>query len=147
MASFKKDQLIQFITKLTGDCIKYGNLYGILLTGLSSELSIELFQNYIKRTSDVQTPAVAVINNVNTIKNKYVKAWIDSYRELLDSWMLWEQRAQYDINYNQIVNGKKIFDPKVFLKCNFCGENISTKSNRKGGPETNGSAIVSDFLL
>jgi hypothetical protein len=133
---------MQFIAKLTSDCIKYGNLYGILLTGLSSEC-VDLFQNYIRRTSDVQTPAVAVIHNVKTITNKYVVGWIESYRELLDSWMLWEQRAHYDINKNNIINGKKIIDPKVYLKCNFCGDNISTKSHKKGGPENNGSAIVS----
>jgi len=91
----------------------------------------------------VQTPAVAVIHNVKTITNKYVVGWIESYRELLDSWMLWEQRAHYDINKNNIINGKKIIDPKVYLKCNFCGDNISTKSHKKGGPENNGSAIVS----
>jgi hypothetical protein len=78
---------------LTPEFIKQGNLYGILLTGLGPEC-IELFQSYLHRTGDVQTPAVAVIHStVAKIQNsKLVNGWIESYRELLDSWMLWTQR-------------------------------------------------------
>jgi len=83
---------------LTNECCKTGNLYGILLTGLGPDC-IELFQNYIHRTSDVQTAAVAIIHApLKNLSSKYVNAngWVESYRELLDSWMLWEQRYAWD---------------------------------------------------
>ena len=140
---FKKDQLLPYIAKLTSDCIKQGNLYGILLTGLNVE-AIELFQFYIKRTSDIQTPAVAIIHSKFdlSIPSKYVSDWIMSYRELLDSWMLWDQRAQYDINRTALGSTKHV-EPKVHIRCKFCPENISSSSKSGKHPESVGANIVS----
>ena len=103
---------MSFINKLASDCSKSGNLYGVLITGLYSSSSssssstststtstssydcIDLFQHYINRTGDVQTAAVAIIHSKceKTSQSKHVTAWIEHYRDLLDSWMLWEQR-------------------------------------------------------
>ena len=83
--------LIEQINKLAMECIRAGYLYGVLILGF--ELP-DLFKTYIIRTGDVQTPAVAIINSTNAkvLGLKQVDCWIKSYRELLDSWMLWEQR-------------------------------------------------------
>ena len=126
---YKSEHLILFVNKLTSDCIKNGNLYGILLTGLNSEC-IELFQTYIHRTSDIQTAAVTIIHSTctKTISNKYVNAWIESYRDLLDRWMLWEQRAKYDICRMELQKKIDIKEKsKVNIRCAYCSENISTK--------------------
>ena len=103
-----------------------GNLFGILLTGLTTDC-VDLFQSYINRTSDVQTPAVAVIHSTcqTTLGNKLVNGWIESYRNLLDTWMLWEQRAQFDIQIG------KPFEPRVFIRCVSCGQNLSTKKRTR----------------
>lgn len=139
---YKKDQILPYIAKLTSDCIKQGNLYGILLTGLNVE-AIELFQFYIKRTSDIQTPAVSIIHSKFdlSIPSKYVSDWITSYRELLDSWMLWDQRAQYDIKRTALGSTKHV-DPKVHIRCKFCPENISSSSKAGKHPDTVGANIV-----
>jgi hypothetical protein len=105
-------------------CIANGLLYGILLTGLNIDC-IDLFQAYIDRTNDVQTPAVAIIHS--NIDNRQTKTWSECYRELLDKWQLWDQRCLYDIFRNRT----NTVPPKVFVKCNFCGENISTAKNKK----------------
>lgn len=47
------------------------------------------------------------------------------YRELLDSWKLWEQRAEFDIMKNK-NNQSLIPQPEVTVSCNFCGKSIST---------------------
>lgn len=108
------------------DFIKQGNLYGILLTGLNIDC-IDLFQYYIHRTSDVQTPAVAIIHSTftKTMASKYVNGWIESYRDLLDCWMMWEQRAQFDIHRS------KAPEPKINVRCGYCGENLSSKRKTK----------------
>jgi WD repeat-containing protein mio len=98
--STKPEQLYNFINKLTSDCMKQGNLYGIVLTGLTGSHigghidCIDLFQAYIHRTSDVQTPATVIIHSsfIKDLSSKYIDEWIESYRELLDYWMLWEER-------------------------------------------------------
>lgn len=143
---FKIEQLTSFINKLANDCIKQGNLYGILLTGLNSD-SIELFQTYINITSDVQTAAVTIIhsNCMKTVSNKYVNAWIESYRELLDKWMLWEQRAKYDIRRHDLQKRieHRTNEPKIHIRCGFCAENISTKRKLRSAHEnTTGANIV-----
>jgi hypothetical protein len=121
------EQLHSYINKLSMECIKQGNLYGILLIGLNHDSMIELFQSYINRTSDVQTAAVAIMHSsiVKTSTAKFMNAWIESYRDLLDCWMLWEQRALYDISRARPV------EPKIFLKCGYCGENISSKRKQR----------------
>lgn len=73
--------------------------------------------------------------------------WIESYRELLDSWMLWEERCQYDIRC-QYQNRGKLVEPKVHIKCNFCGNNISTLSShstRRQKSSQDSTAIVNEL--
>jgi hypothetical protein len=92
---------------------------------------------------------VAIINSAkfreivdNRQTNKYVTGWIESYRELLDSWMMWEQRCQYDIRSQR---RDKTVEPKVHIKCNFCGNNISTLSShstRRQKTSQDSTAIV-----
>ena len=145
---YKIDKLTDFVNRLASDCIKHGNLHGILLTGLNSEC-IELFQTYIHRTSDIQTAAVAIIHStcVKTISNKYVNAWIESYRDLLDRWMLWETRAKYDCNRLELQKkGETKSEPKVNIRCGYCAENISTKRKHRNAHE-NSSNIVSAFAV
>lgn len=116
----------QCIKTFANNFVKDGNLHGILLTGLNSDC-IDLFRFYINRTSDVQTAAVAITNSncTFTLANKYVNIWIESYRNLLDTWMLWEQRAHFDIKIG------KPQDPKVFVRCLSCGNNLSTRIRRQ----------------
>lgn len=109
-------------------------MHGILLTGLNFDC-IDLFQLYINRTSDIQTPAVAIINSNSEkiLENKYVKGWIESYRSLLDTWMLWDQRAHFDNKKGKIhrsvqqMNLFSYINPKVFVRCLSCGNNLSTR--------------------
>jgi len=54
-----------------------------------------------------------------------LKLWIDRYRELLDSWKFWEQRAEFDILKNS-TNPALTPQPEVNICCNFCGKSISS---------------------
>jgi hypothetical protein len=144
---YKIDKLTDFVNRLALDCIKHGNLYGILLTGLNSEC-IELFQAYIHRTSDVQTAAVAIIHStcIKTISNKYVNAWVESYRDLLDRWMLWEQRAKYDICRLEMQKKEVKLEPRVNIRCGYCAENISTKRKFKNAHENSSNIVRKCFF-
>jgi hypothetical protein len=42
--------------------------------------------------------------------------------------MLWEQRALFDIFQNNMT--KVQIKPSVFIRCSYCGENVSTKGKR-----------------
>ena len=47
-----------------------------------------------------------------------------SYRDLLDSWRLWTQRAHFDIALNA-PNDAERPSQQIFVSCNFCGKSIS----------------------
>ena len=62
--------------------------------GLSAN-ALPLLSNYVDRTGDVQTVAAAVIHVLNESelsRDPRVQHWIESYRTLLDTWRLWQQR-------------------------------------------------------
>jgi len=50
-----------------------------------------------------------------------------SYRDLLDRWQLWYQRALFDIGHNVDGSGGGNV-PQVYAKCNFCGQCLSMRT-------------------
>lgn len=67
------------------------------IAGFSQDC-LDLFQTYVDYTGDVQTAAVALIQcipNPETSKDPRLQQWIDTYRDLLDTWKLWHQRYQW----------------------------------------------------
>lgn len=81
------NKLASFIDRLKGKIIAAGDLRGLLLTGLGEE-GVELLQQYLDMTSDVQTVAALVIQSYPTTislkKDPVASVWVESYRELLD---------------------------------------------------------------
>ena len=75
-------------------------LAGLLLTGLRlgdgrlNEPLLELLQNYVDRTGDVQTAAaiVVVTRDPLVIETERARRWIELYRQLLNWWQLWTER-------------------------------------------------------
>ncbi|CAL8072972.1 unnamed protein product [Orchesella dallaii] len=124
--SFLPDaKLISFVQEISNDMIKKGNLYGILLTGMTPQ-SIPLLQRYLNLTADVQSVAVLAIRTMasDIASSAILKLWIERYRDLLDSWKLWDERAEFDILKNR-NNPALIPQPEVTVSCNFCGKSIS----------------------
>ncbi|KAL8558525.1 hypothetical protein ACOMHN_038849 [Nucella lapillus] len=119
-------QLKTYINSLCEDLVAKGDLDGMLLTGLSSE-GIDLLENYVDRTSDVQTAAVVAVfsGTAQSIKDERVNSWIYSYRMLLNQWGLWHQRAQFDIVSQKCEPGVP-HPPQVYINCNFCGKSITS---------------------
>lgn len=54
-----------------------------------------------------------------------------SYRNLLDSWRLWNQRAHFDIALSARSETEKP-PQQVFVSCNFCGKSISAFMQGRG---------------
>ncbi|XP_064648261.1 GATOR2 complex protein MIOS-B-like isoform X2 [Lineus longissimus] len=118
-------RLNDFIEKITARMIESGNLDGILLTGLSTE-GLDLLQRYVDKTGDVQTASLVVIQGfpADISKDTRVVSWIDSYRDLLDRWRLWHERAEFDVHRFRCDTSSRP-PQQVFVSCNFCGKSIS----------------------
>jgi WD repeat-containing protein mio len=89
-----KVELQTYFSSIQDECVREGNLHGILLTGLSKQC-ISLFQSFVDIHDDVQTVSLAIIHspyNEEVLNNKQVINWINSYRDLLNQFQLWEKR-------------------------------------------------------
>ena len=132
--------LSAFLRRVADDCLKTGNIEGIMVTGLTSR-GLDLIQNYVDATGDVQTAALlASYVYPGRIKDSRAGRWVEAYRALLDGWKLFHHRCQFDIDRGKIVqegisNGD--FAPvewakKQFLiRCHFCNKAINTQQYQR----------------
>lgn len=111
--------LVDFINNQSKICIETGDLNGILLVGASSE-GVSLLQSYVDISDDIQSVAL-IASRFFTSEPFRIQYWIQTYRDMLDSWKLFDQRAQLDI----MMNSRSTLPKAVQILCNFCGKSIS----------------------
>ncbi|KAF0742130.1 hypothetical protein Ae201684P_008626 [Aphanomyces euteiches] len=143
------DGLTRFIDSCVEMCIRQGNLQGLLLVGLEPSI----LQEYLDRTGDIQTVALLVAR-VTSDESSIFSTWIAMYRDLLNQWQLFHQRALFDVGRAQLegqLNGFRDmanalnpnahasrlpdksqlgnqFSPQLYVRCNFCGSSLSLSS-------------------
>lgn len=112
--------LTEFVNNQIKTCIELGDLNGILLVGSSSE-GVSLLQSYVDISDDIQSVAL-IASRFFTSEPFRIQYWIQTYRNILDGWNLFDQRAQLDI----MMNSKTTLPKAIQLLCNFCGKSISS---------------------
>ena len=123
--------LTRYINSTTADCIKQGDIEGIFLTGLT-EKTVPLFQAYLLRSADLQTSILALsFVSPRYFSNPLVDLWRESYRSLLNTYRLFIQRVQFDVQATQLSVPSSTRDAKpslapaprqVSLRCNNCDQ-------------------------
>ena len=118
--------LAEYVKASIQNCIEFGDLNGLLLTGATND-GINLLQSHLDKTEDVQTVSLIASRFFTSelMGDARVQFWISTYRDLLDVWGLWEHRAQLDIALGSIRSPPQS-SRSVFLLCNFCGKSVST---------------------
>ncbi|KAK7056289.1 hypothetical protein VNI00_002842 [Paramarasmius palmivorus] len=139
------------------------HLDALAVTGLASPVGRELLGRWTDRTADVQSAAIlgwmGLANNpeslpgnrITTIKGKAARAqredkrkverWVETYRDLLDSWQMFHERVEFDIERGAIGQGSitssikpgtKIEWPamprQIIIRCNYCNKSITPLS-------------------
>lgn len=112
--------LTDFINNQIKKYIEIGDLNGVLLVGASVE-GVSLLQSYVDISDDIQSVAL-IASRFFTSEPFRIQYWIQTYRNILDSWNLFDQRAQLDI----MMNSKTTRPKAIQLLCNFCGKSISS---------------------
>lgn len=123
-------ELTEYLKETTAEAMRQGDIEGVVLTGLG-HLAIGLFQSYIEKFNDVQTPVLAMSYTVPRIISnpKYIaqfEAWRETYRRQMNSWKLQLERARFDVGSRRFavtVDGRKLIPPppqQVSLTCNWC---------------------------
>jgi hypothetical protein len=121
---YDDDKLAAFLERTKVQVVGQGRLTGLLLTGIDSVGGgVDLIQNYIDRTSDIQTAAL-LLSHISSRKIKdprnRILLWTHIYRQLLDKWGLWTERAKFDVH-----RGESNPPPHVMARCNFCNATLT----------------------
>ena len=120
------DQKLNFFVN---DCWKTfldrGDLGGFYICGGASHESVELLQRYVDRTGDVQTASWLSVKALTSelVLGEQVKFWIDSYKNLLDSWALYSARVELDnaMNLSGISSNEEY---QIYISCSYCQNTI-----------------------
>ncbi|KAJ5919765.1 hypothetical protein N7454_009600 [Penicillium verhagenii] len=129
------DELSEYLKDVTTEAIQQGDVEGVVLTGLG-HLAMGLFQSYIDKFNDIQTPVLAMSHTVPRIisNSTYIakfEAWRETYRRQMNSWKLQLERARFDVGSRQFavtVDGQKLIPPppqQVSLTCNYCTQPLT----------------------
>lgn len=121
-------ELGQYIMDATNESIKQGDIEGIVLTGLS-EKSIPLFEAYMHKFADLQTPVLALSHTCpRYFSSPLVNIWRESYRTSLNTYRLFLQRVHFDVGSTKLSTGpgQKLSLPppprQVSIRCNNCDQ-------------------------
>lgn len=124
-------ELTKYISALTNECIRHGDIEGLPLTGLS-EQAVPLLQNYILKYHDLQT-AILVISHTSPryFSSPLVDIWRTEYRSLLNTYRLFIHRIRFDTGATKLSappnSSKPTLTPpakQVSLKCNNCDQSL-----------------------
>ncbi|KAJ5174938.1 uncharacterized protein N7482_000815 [Penicillium canariense] len=123
-------ELTDYLEDATSEAMRQGDIEGVVLTGLG-HLAMALFQSYIEKFNDVQTPVLAMSHTVPRIISHppftaQFEAWRETYRRQMNSWKLQLERARFDVGsrcFAVTVDGRKLTPTppqQVSLTCNYC---------------------------
>jgi hypothetical protein len=107
-------QLEHYLHALVQACIDRSNVFGLLLTGLTDK-GVDIIQAYVNRTGDVQTGALLGCmvppSTLSHSQARKVLHWIQSFRDLLNQWRMWKQRATFDVLRAKILRAMTDGEP------------------------------------
>ena len=128
------DALSAYLRRIAEASVSHGDVEGIIVTGLTAS-GMQLLQNYVDRTGDVQTAAIlGAYVHPHQLKDVRVDQWLDAYRDLLDGWKFFHHRCQLDIDRGQMLQDFtqdtdrepiQLVPPQILIRCNYCNEVIS----------------------
>jgi WD repeat-containing protein mio len=124
------EALTDFLRDATDEVIQQGDIEGIVLTGLGHS-AMDLFQSYINKFNDVQTPVLAMSHTIprfvdDEMNKARYHAWRETYRWQMNSWKLQLERAKFDVGSRQFAitwDGRKLVTPpmpQISLMCSYC---------------------------
>ncbi|KAG6572551.1 WD repeat-containing protein mio [Phytophthora cinnamomi] len=147
------EDLLAFVAQHEEESEQFGRLEGLIVTGINAD-GIRLLQTYLDMTGDIQTLALlaARLPSSYVAKASPLEKWIQIYKDLLNQWQLFHERARFDVGRSQLedlLNGFTSFSrdfnaedlqaelsapstlsvpPQLFVRCNFCNASLSLAS-------------------
>ena len=142
--------LTQYLNAATTTAIGAGDLEGIVLTGLT-EQAIDLFQNYINKSNDVQTPALAMsFTSPRYMTDPRHEHWKETYRHAIQSWNMHHARIRFDMQATKLSRTSAgritIATPprQISLRCTYCERPLARSEAEENDAATNEGAHPTD---
>lgn len=129
------DKLTHFLRLCTQETIAYGNIEGLLLTGLTNR-AMDLFEHYIAKFGDLQS-AVLIMSRACPlyIRDDRWHLWKDIYLNQMQVWRAFLERTHYVKEHNlRCVSreGRSInkpSSPSLALRCYNCQQNLALRKD------------------
>ena len=137
------DALTKYLNTATTNAIRNGDLEGIVLTGLT-EQGMDLFQNYITKSNDVQTAVLAMsFTSPRYITDERHTHWKETYRHAIQSWNMAHARIRFDIQATKLSRtsaGRITIAPpprQISLRCTYCERPLARSETEDDDPTIN----------
>ncbi|KAI9656568.1 MAG: hypothetical protein M1821_004775 [Bathelium mastoideum] len=145
---FDDDSLGSFLDSTASTAIDQGNVEGLVLTGLG-HTSLDLFQNYVSNTNDLQTAVLALsFSNPLYVRDTRYKLWKEIYHGQMQAWQAFLERANFIALHNRLAmlprKHQELSEPdgpksrplkprsvvkvprgQITLRCEYCQKNIA----------------------
>lgn len=131
------EKLSHFLRMTTTETIAYGNIEGLLLTGLTDR-AMDLFEHYIAKYGDLQS-AVLILSRACPlyIQDPRWPLWKDMYLNQMQVWRTFLERTHYIKEHNlrcvsregQSIN--KPSAPSLAIRCHNCQQNLALRKDPK----------------
>jgi len=152
-----RKELRSFLDASMRKCLKYGDLDGLVITGLDKR-GIALLQSYVDCHADVQTAALIssriILPTEWGTERKVCHEWLESYRTLLNNLQMWHSRAAFDCSRCDHIrnlksgaintpSGRRVaakkqqvvsqpnFPPQLWARCNYCNASLPLSKLRR----------------
>lgn len=131
------ERLSHFLLWATKEAVTYGNIEGLLLTGLTNR-AMDLFEHYIAKYGDLQT-AVLILSRACPlyIQDSRWSLWKEIYLNQMQVWRTFLERTHYIKEHNlrcvsregRSVN--KPSAPSLAIRCLNCQQNLALRKDAK----------------
>ncbi|KAF2875502.1 ubiquitin-protein ligase-like protein E3 [Massariosphaeria phaeospora] len=131
------DKLSHFLKLSTQETVAYGNIEGLLLTGLTAR-AMDLLEHYISKFGDLQS-AVLILSRACPlyIQDPRWALWKDIYLHQMQVWRTFLERTQYIKAHNlRCVTREgrslnKPSSPSIAIRCPNCHQNLALRKDPK----------------
>lgn len=131
------DKLTHFLKLSTQETIAYGNIEGLLLTGLTNR-AMDLLEHYISKFGDLQS-AVLILSRACPlyIQDPRWALWKDIYLNQMQVWRTFLERTHYIKEHNlrcvtrDGLSINKPASPSLALRCHNCQQNLALRKDTR----------------
>lgn len=136
--------LSAYLNSTVREVVSAGDIEGLVLTGLTTNNALDLWQNYIRRGGDLSTAVLGMsygcaFDDENGEYRRRWTAWQAIHRNRLNAWRLKIERCHFDVQSKKLIRVKNNLaataaKQSVSLACNYCARSLAHATPAAAAP-------------